>query len=168
VVALLQHVSNVFNYALDILGAWLQAHQQTGKKHAGHNLFTALHDASASVAGKFHAINLDKMGEVIVRFCWFRAAVIALVIVAAVLVFTYVRPSQVPNSTTYLAGLQIFGYCITLVLLLVGFDFFYETISIGAAAKNCYTAREMKHAVHTYIVCFFILASTLVQNWAYQ
>lgn len=166
VVAFLQHISNVFNYALDLLGAWLQAHQQTGKKHAGHNLFTALHDASSSSPQHLHAIDLEKMGEVIVRFCWFRAAVIALVIVASVLILFFVHPSQVPDSTTYLAGIQRLAFCVTLVLVLVGYDFFYETLSIGSAAKSYNSAREMKHAVHTYIVCLFIILSSFVGTWA--
>ena len=168
VVAFAQHISNAFNYALDILGLWLQAHQKTGRKHAGHNLFTALHDASSSAAGRLHAVDLTKMGEIIVRFCWFRAAVIFLIIFVAVLIFTFARPLQVPNSTTYLAGLQILGYCVTLVLLLVGFDFFHEAISIGSASKKPQSTRELKSSFHTYIVCFFVIASTLVQLWAFQ
>lgn len=166
IVAFLQHVSNVFNYALDILGAWLQAHQQSEKKHTGHNLFSALHDASSSAAGRMHAIDLNKMSEVIVRFCWFRAAVIGLVILTAVLIFTMARPTQVPSSMYYYA-LQMLVYCITLVLVLVGFDFFYETISIGSSSKNYTSAREMKHSVHTYIVCLFVLFSNLLHNLTY-
>ena len=129
---------------------------------------TALHDALTTAAGRLHAVDLTKMGEIIVRFCWFRAAVIFLIVIVAVLIFTFTRPLQVPNSTTYLAGLQILGYCITLVLVLVGFDFFYEAISIGSASKNYNSTRELKYSFHTYIVCFFVIASSLIQMWAFQ